>query len=222
MVRNMVKLQNKQEDYRFEYKFVIPFQDKTKILYNPQFLRHFILDHPSRFINNLYFDDIQRSSFWENIDGISNRTKYRVRWYGKQFGIINPTAELKIKSDTANKKKSLHLGETEYMGLEHTGSFSLLLKDRLLEKNNSDFNIWLTLMPTLINRYYRAYYIAKNSYTRLTIDTQLSFYNPQRRAEKIFNDIIVEIKSNVANPIYLDYLPLQVDKSSKYVIGSLT
>jgi hypothetical protein len=71
----------------------------------------------------------------------------------------------------------------------------------------------------LLNRYYRSYYITKDKHVRLTIDSDLSFFNPRLSISKKIEDVIIEIKSPVANPVFLDFLPLQLDKSSKYVMG---
>ena len=59
---------------------------------------HFIEAYPERYVNNIYFDDERLSHYNANINGISYRTKLRLRWYGDAFGIIDPSLELKIKS----------------------------------------------------------------------------------------------------------------------------
>ena len=38
--------------------------------------------YPDRQINNIYFDTPGLTTYKENVMGIANRDKYRVRWYG--------------------------------------------------------------------------------------------------------------------------------------------
>jgi SPX domain protein involved in polyphosphate accumulation len=43
----------------------------------------FIEKYPMRVVNNIYFDTIDFSSYQSNIDGASNRSKVRIRWYNE-------------------------------------------------------------------------------------------------------------------------------------------
>ena len=91
---------------RFERKFIIPYEKKN-------LLDYFLKIHPlniqklfdDRVINNIYLDDLNFNFFKDNIDGISDRIKIRVRWYGKTFGEVkNPKLEFKIKQNTLGEK----------------------------------------------------------------------------------------------------------------------
>ena len=63
-------------------------------LYNSSF---FFRDHyPEREVNSIYFDQ-NFSSLIENIEGISNREKLRLRWYGDNFKVNSFYIEKKIK-----------------------------------------------------------------------------------------------------------------------------
>ena len=55
---------------------------------------------PARRINNIYFETHSYDSVVDNIDGISNRTKVRYRWYGESnSNISNGTMEFKRKKN---------------------------------------------------------------------------------------------------------------------------
>ena len=91
---------------RFERKFIIPYNKKN-------LLDYFLKIHPlnikklydNRVINNIYLDDLNFKFFKDNIDGISDRIKIRIRWYGETFGEIkNSKLEFKIKQNTLGKK----------------------------------------------------------------------------------------------------------------------
>ena len=53
--------------------------------------------HPPRTVNSIYYDDINLSNVTQNLDGVSNRVKYRVRWYGKNEHLNKPNFEIKKK-----------------------------------------------------------------------------------------------------------------------------
>ena len=71
---------------RFERKFIIPYNKKN-------LLDYFLKIHPlnikklydNRVINNIYLDDLNFKFFKDNIDGISDRIKIRIRWYGETW-----------------------------------------------------------------------------------------------------------------------------------------
>jgi len=39
--------------------------------------------HPDRQVNNIYFDTIDLTTYKDNVIGIADRKKFRVRWYGE-------------------------------------------------------------------------------------------------------------------------------------------
>ena len=83
---------------RYEVKFVIDDFAKFEI-------ENMIRVHPSLFneiysernVNNLYLDSVSLSSYFDNLAGIAQRLKIRVRWYGSLFGFIEkPVLEIKF------------------------------------------------------------------------------------------------------------------------------
>jgi hypothetical protein len=57
---------------------------------------------------------------------------------------------------------------------------------------------------------------------RITIDTDLQYYNCQFETISQHDNIIIELKSPSENLISGDFLPLQLNKSSKYVEGMIS
>ena len=54
--------------------------------------------YQDRKVRSLYFEDLDYSTFNENINGLSRRNKYRVRWYGNAFDkVLNGKFEIKSK-----------------------------------------------------------------------------------------------------------------------------
>ena len=52
--------------------------------------------HPNQTINSLYFDDLKHSSVKDNLSGVANRSKYRLRWYGGLLHDVNNNFEEKF------------------------------------------------------------------------------------------------------------------------------
>ena len=57
----------------------------------------FTESYSARNINTIYFDDTNFSSIYENLDGVSYKKKYRLRWYGDPEIISKPQLEIKSK-----------------------------------------------------------------------------------------------------------------------------
>ena len=75
--------------YRYERKFLISSMTKhdveNLIRHNP---RMFSEVFHKRCINNIYFDSPRLNNYFENVFGVMQRTKIRIRWYGELFGEI--------------------------------------------------------------------------------------------------------------------------------------
>ena len=61
--------------------------------------------HHNRIIHSIYYDDENFKSAKDNLDGISDRRKYRIRWYNfdKNFKY-----EIKLKKNNLGKKINLN------------------------------------------------------------------------------------------------------------------
>jgi len=213
--------------YRYERKFFITelskYQVESLIKLNPGLFSEI---YYRRFINNIYFDTFDFKNYYDNTEGVTDRVKVRIRWYGDLFGYIEkPTLELKIKNGLVNKKISLpmrpfHLNEnTEISGI-------LDSIDDLKESLTIDFR---DLSPSLLNRYSRKYFQSANGFYRITIDSDLCFYEINKRNNTFLNQsvdrdsVILELKydrqhdSGAAQ--ITSHFPFRNTKSSKYVNG---
>ena len=81
---------NKKHNYRYERKFTVPNSFCYRII--EQFVKKntalFREVFHVRQVNNIYFDTANLVAYNENVDGISERRKFRVRWYGKDIFTI--------------------------------------------------------------------------------------------------------------------------------------
>ena len=98
---------SKHYKLRFERKWVFKNTNYIDIL-NKALKSNFLFrfQYPKRFVNSLYFDDYNYTGIRENLSGISERKKFRIRWYGKnKFVLNNPKLEVKIKENFLNYKR---------------------------------------------------------------------------------------------------------------------
>ena len=173
--------------------------------------------HPDRVINNVYFDSPLIDTFYANVAGVSERKKFRLRWYGQKMDLLEkPVFEIKIKENQLGRKIKKKLPAMPYQAINTVQNE--LIKDPALSK---------VLRPSLLNSYHRSYYGLRSGKFRITIDSKLSFgpVHPER-PKLIYQDlplIVIELKYDATNDEEVDwirqYLPFRQTKSSKYALG---
>lgn len=217
-------MEKQQSKYRFERKFTI----------KPEFLFSFIAQitasgfseiYEQRFINNVYLDDYNFSNVLENVEGISNRKKTRIRWYGELFSDSKKTIEFKIKSDDVNRKDNIKLDKFLLSTLEDIDLFWDAIKTHLENTSNEKYYTHQLFMlnPTLLNSYTRNYYLNPDESIRITIDKDLFYYSPIYLTKTHDSHIIIEIKYNAADLVSENmFSHLALTKYSKYVKGILS
>jgi SPX domain protein involved in polyphosphate accumulation len=229
---NPFDLKAYKTQHRFERKFIVPLEQIDRI--ETLLIAHGCSPiYHARWINNIYCDKPDMEHLKDNVEGYSQRTKLRFRWYGDVFGDIQVTAEFKDKVDDVNQKASQKLGTFHWESREEIHALYQKFEMTLLgiespnsssnTSNPSNQNAFLEVLkhqPTLINRYLRKYYMDPHDSVRVTIDTDLSFYNCGTQLEHQNHEYaIVEMKSPSNSPIIDDLIPYQTSKSSKYVEG---
>jgi hypothetical protein len=184
--------------------------------------------NPTSRVTSLYFDDARLSACRLNLDGVSRRTKLRLRWYDTPFPEVRAFFEVKKRLDEAVVKERVALRPRLPPG-------PLLLRrlpERLASVLPSGHSELLLARgePVLMVEYERAYFEAVGEPVRLTVDNDLTFY-PQmgrrfatrRFAERIADLVILELKTPLGNEGRLRDLlhPLApwLSRSSKYVMG---
>ena len=227
----MEKMNNiRKNDYRYERKIVL--QNNLSNEYN-KFLnlinQKFIKAYPKRKINNIYFDDSNYSFLFANLDGLSERRKIRLRWYGRSLGKINANLEIKIKKGNVGYKETLK-------NIEFTLDQNYLIKE--IMKNifdSNEYNSFLekikNLEPVLLNNYNREYFESIDRNIRITLDTNIAskrIFNLSkldRLKKNISSKIVIELKyknSLDLNEIReLNNFQYRITKNSKYVSGIL-
>jgi SPX domain protein involved in polyphosphate accumulation len=117
----------------------------------------FIEEYPPRQVNNVYFDTLNMKYFWDHVNGLSSRLKYRVRWYGENHtDKVQAFFEVKKKAGQISTKfrsegVELDLREPIYYPDEHQ------------------------LRPVLVSTFQRSYYCDHSGDIRITVDEMMAF-----------------------------------------------
>ena len=210
-------------NYRYEIKVPISQYNEIIILNWFLSLRNIRIHNPPREINNIYFDNLNFSSAQNNIDGISERAKFRVRWYEKDSILSVCNIELKIKDGKLNRKITIptKLSHKEILSID----FFDLIKDNL---NKIDFNhrelCTQKFFPIVQNKYYGTYYIYKD--IRMTYDTKVNYKNLKIKSINNWNSDklnVLEIKFNEKQlnqaQELISRMPFVPKRHSKYLRG---
>jgi len=219
MVIYMEKPQNNL--YRYERKYLLKKINLNKFLAE-LFKNNYYKIYKKRFINNIYYDTYNYDLLNHNIEGLSERKKIRVRWYGQTFGLSKKTIELKIKSEFLNTKKTLSIGKFKFNSFNEIKKFNDYVIDNLLVKKNFEFyNEIINKIPVILNRYQRSYYLSPDKNIRVTIDSDLNFYSPITKIKSFEKNIVVEIKYKNDQNFSNNFNNLTLTRYSKYAQGLL-
>ena len=217
------------KNQRIEYKMLLSKIDlsllKTYVHSVPYFFRK---NYSDRFVNSIYYDSLNFQCLEDNLSGVSQRYKSRLRWYHKINEMKNSCLEFKIKNGVLGTKHkmplalNLNLLNSSHSQIVQSISKSLPIDDSIIYQYNCN--------PIVIIRYYRSYYESSIKNIRITIDRDFEFYS-QLKFNKInilfkrspVHLMILEIKfsqkhSDCVEDI-IQYLPYRVTKCSKYTLA---
>lgn len=221
---------NKKHHYRYERKFTVP------NAFNLNAIEQFIKRNKALFrevfhirqVNNIYFDTVGYNDYFDNVLGVSDRKKIRIRWYGETLGEVSkPILEIKIKKGLVGDKWSYKL---KPFVLDN--DFNNDLIQDVFKASHLPLPILESVKmvaPTLLNSYSRKYFMSADKKYRVTLDFKLLYY----KIDKRFNNFnlapvsdenkIIELKyglldDKMANAISTQF-PFRLNKNSKYVNG---
>jgi len=184
--------------------------------------------YSERWINNIYFDTPAYDFCIDNQYGKSNRRKMRIRWYGDLYGKVDtPILEFKIKNGLSGTKKSYVLDNFEIGRNGELPNFKDLFRNADLP---DEIEMLTSLIrPALINRYRRKYFLDYSKNFRLTLDSDMYYYDVQSDTANFKNEIfhrskmVLELKYDLKHDpeasYYTSYFPYRMNKHSKYVNG---
>lgn len=216
-------------DFRYERKFAISempvYGVEEVVKQHPSYFKEIF---QARYINNIYFDTQNLTHYYDNSFGKSQRKKYRIRWYGNiETEVLKPILEIKIKDALLGTKESFHLQAFPL----NTGNLLDAVMNSLKNSNLPErvLEEMKAVTPSLVNRYRRTYFIDFSKNYRITVDSEIEYYNVSSKQiffkEKFceYNSVILELKYNQENndkaSSISSQLPFRMTKNSKYVNG---
>ena len=180
--------------------------------------------YDDRIINSIYFDCVDYSSAYDNLMGIGERSKYRIRWYGEE-NESECFAEIKTKKGRIGKKIVVPT-RTKFSNIKIENAFSL---SNSWFKNYKKFPFIPLisskyLLPIVYVKYKRSYYLFEN-FIRLTFDLNPSYKlfssKDTKDKWKIDDLCVLEIKFDPENLFkaknFISKLPFVPKRHSKYL-----
>ena len=203
----------KEYKYRHELKFKISnaaaeiLKQKLSLILDKD--KNAIYSDGSYIIKSLYFDDINSSSYYEKMDGILYRKKYRIRIYNNDDKFIR--LEKKMKHNNMTAKEQILISKDIY---------SKILNGKINEIENADglllefLNDYRTkgLIPSIIVTYHRVAFVYPISEVRITFDSniQSGLYNYDLFDNEKPNYTVVDKGMQVLEVKYNEILPLHI------------
>jgi SPX domain protein involved in polyphosphate accumulation len=216
-------------DFRYERKFLVYRMDahqvRALVKCHPAM---FYEPYPPRVVNNLYLDTVGMENYLDNVSGVGERRKVRVRWYGELFGDIGrPQLEFKIKNGLVGTKVIYPFSSfTLNKGFCHRYYQGVLRESDLPEDVK---RYLLQLQVVLCSSYCRWYFATKDQRFRVTIDTRMAYYQVKKANNRFVHkhvdhrNIVVELKYDKPLDVEAERVsrlfPFSVTKNSKYVTG---
>jgi SPX domain protein involved in polyphosphate accumulation len=201
---------NINEEKRYELKFPLENINEVNLFFSK--LKGLTPHHKPRKVISCYYDTFNNDDYWQNMEGYSERNKYRIRWYNQESGDCEGRLEQKSKISGLGLKESIYIPNVlEYMD-------RLRRKQFISNLSEVDFRAkFLSRSEKVRVQYNRKYYYIDTGGSealRVTVDTNIIAKNIENRAG-LFKPYfygpmtLVEIKFNQE----LEYKVLKLTKA---------
>jgi hypothetical protein len=218
--------------YRHELKFKISNAAaevlKQKLSLIMGFDSNAYYEDGSYLIKSLYFDDLNSKSYYEKMDGVLYRKKYRIRIYNDDDSFIR--LEKKMKHNNMTAKEQMLISKDIYCKILNGNYDEIHNAEGLLLEFLNDAKT-KGLIPSIIVGYHRIAFIYPISDVRITFDSNIEsgLYNydlfdsnmPTYRVDEK-GKIVLEVKFNEVLPLHianiLNDIPSCREAVSKFAI----
>lgn len=221
--------------YRHEIKFIISKQMslilKQRLALAMNVDKNSVNLDNTYFIRSLYFDDINSTAYYEKIDGVLYRKKYRIRIYNNDSSFIRLERKWKHNNMTSkdqlkiSKENCIHLLTNQFDNIDKE-----LLNNSLMKEFITDIKVF-GLKPSVIVDYKRLAYTYHISEVRITFDERIksglyncNLFNINRITYDVIdnNEVVLEVKFNEVLPehisIILQTIPMYRQAVSKFAL----
>lgn len=216
-------------EYRYERKFFVDELEAPQVIgLLKQHPAMFSEIYPPRYINNIYMDSPWMENYFDNVAGLTERRKARLRWYHNLFRqVYAPLLEFKIKRGLVGTKAQYPFPAFSFGSGFTENEFTQIIQEAELTQDIKDH--LLSLEPVLVNRYKRWYFATPDRSFRVTVDSGLTFYHLNKLSNRFLykqvnhRSIVVELKYQVEDDVQASSItggfPFRMTRSSKYVQG---
>lgn len=199
------------KSYRHEIKFLISKQSAELLKYKLSlFMKkdHHYDDYYN--IRSLYFDDLYNSAYYEKIDGIMEREKYRIRIYNLDKNFIS--LELKGKDNDLTYKKRDLITLEEYNYIINKEYEKITVNDRKVLNDFIYKSKMENLIPSIIVDYNRLAFVYDVEDIRVTFDEEIksgihnhNLFDNNIYLEKVLEEemLVLEVKYNNILPKFI-------------------
>ncbi len=225
--------------FRYEFKYVISNNLRESIKRDISFFMKIDKNALEKeggkyFVRSLYFEDYQNTNFYEKIDGVRKRKKYRLRTYKKVLdkdSLIFLEQKSRFENHVTKYRKKISIKDLNLF-YKNNNIFSLLQKydDQIMRSFLYDYTK-KNIRPKVLVDYYRTPYISNFDMNfRLTIDQNIIvsrsnklFNNNNKKINSLLDHSILEIKFSRRIPAWFHKIimsyNLQRISISKFVLG---
>ncbi len=176
-----------QKFERYEFKYILDTIQREKIendVKNFMELDNFAKKNKSYFVRSLYFDDPNYINYYEKIDGMKLRHKFRLRTYGKDYSQDIPIfLEVKGRINQRTYKKRLKIDKKDLSKFEGLEDSIKISKDEMRNDLISFFTyerLKKNIKPMVLTDYQRSPYVSNYDRNfRVTFDKK--FDHPKNR-----------------------------------------
>ena len=161
-------------------------------------------------ISSLYFDDLDSTAYFEKLDGVLYRTKYRIRVYDYDDSFIR--LERKLKHENMTSKDQTKITKEQFYDIINNNVDEIALsEDKLYNEFIKDIKV-KSLRPSVIVEYKRLALTYPVSDVRVTFDSEVrsglynyDLFSADLNTYSVLNpkEVILEVKFN-------DYLPSNI------------
>lgn len=219
------------EARRYEVKLVGHALDYPRVLADLKLLPFALRPlYRPRVVQSLYFDTHGGRALQENLAGLSERAKLRLRWYGEVGDVVDAKLERKRRVNGFGSKdvtpidESLRIRGASKRAL--TEGLSRTLRDRAGFEGALDGQ-----SPAQWVRYRRDYFLTHDGRLRVTVDRDLQAFDQRnllRLSDRLRTPLpdllIVEVKADESQrgllELFTRELALRPSKCSKFVMAS--
>ena len=202
--------------YRHELKFVINSNDAEILKYRLSLLMdvdtNSCNDDNTYFIRSLYFDDVYNSAYYEKIDGLEKREKYRIRIYNFDDSFIR--LERKEKNRDLTHKEQAKITKDEFIKFLNGDFDSIDIKNNKLVEEFVMKHKFNQIKPDVIVDYRRLAYTYDVEDVRVTFDENIKSgrYNYDLFDKDILAYDVLDKNESVLEVKFNNYIPNHIAK----------